>query len=43
MMQKEQDRLHDKQERIKENQDQFQDEQIGCGEHFRLKEEQDQL
>jgi hypothetical protein len=28
--------LHDKQ-------DQLQDEQVGCGEHIRLKEEQDQL
>ncbi len=36
MLQKEHDRLHDKQ-------DQLQDEQVGCGEHMRLKEEQDQL
>ncbi len=36
MLQKELDRLHNKQ-------DQLQDEQVGCGEHIRLKEEQDQL
>ncbi len=36
MLQKEQDRLHNKH-------DQLQDEQVGCGERIRLKEEQDQL